>query len=69
MLGIIDFLLNPAANLIGKGVKNAFKWMIKFFMTAVIGAVRRIVEALIEFMAKSSSVSFSSGWWTNTATS
>ena len=68
MLGLIDFLLNPAANLIGKSVKNAFRWMIKFLLTALVNMIRRIIEAFVDFLSTSSAVSFSSGWWTNATT-
>lgn len=62
---MFDWIFSPVTNIVGKSVKNAFKWMIKFLIATILGMVRRLVEAIADFFSASSGVSFTSGWWTS----
>jgi type IV secretion system protein TrbL len=65
---VFDWIFSPVTNIVGKSLKNGFKWIIKFMIATILGMVRRLVEAIVDFFSASSGVSFTSGWWTSDGT-
>jgi hypothetical protein len=60
---ILGPITDAAGGLAGKAGGAAFGFVVDAILGALANACRRVVEELIAFLGRSSSVNFDSGWW------
>jgi hypothetical protein len=64
---IVSGVFGVGGDVIGDAFKSAFTWMVGFIVTAFVDAARHVIDEVFGFFDASSTVSFTSGWWTGAA--
>jgi hypothetical protein len=64
---IVSGVFGLGGDVVGDAFKSAFTWAVGFIVSAFVNAAHHVIDEVFGFFDASSTVSFTSGWWTGAA--